>query len=274
MPTSNKYGAPLPLVRAVEMETYDKGEADLSATELISPPQVVRLLREHSDVIVEDVADEIWKLLGSGVHVLLDAANEDLGLISEERLHATVNGSVVTSGKYDLYHLGIITDWKVTSVFTVREGPKPEWEQQLNIYAWLRRMNDMPVHGLEVVAIFRDWMKSRRGKGTHPVAPFERFPIKLWSVEEQQAFVEARVALHTADEVEPCTDAERWASGAWLWEKGKESKKLNTWDEAHEYVAKKGGAYRKVEPKYVRCADWCAAAPYCPQWAVEKGASR
>jgi hypothetical protein len=62
VPLTNKYGAPDVFLRAVENDPYSKGEADFSATELLKPPQIVRLHKEHGDKVVTDVRDEWWKL--------------------------------------------------------------------------------------------------------------------------------------------------------------------------------------------------------------------
>ena len=64
MSLTNEYGAPDVFVRAVEGDPYTKGEADFSATELLKPPQIVRLTKKHEDSITTDVRDEWWKLLG------------------------------------------------------------------------------------------------------------------------------------------------------------------------------------------------------------------
>ena len=72
MPLTNKYRAPDAFVKAIEGDPYTKGDADFSATELLKPPQIVRLYNEHKDTITTDVRDEWWKLLGKGVHTILE----------------------------------------------------------------------------------------------------------------------------------------------------------------------------------------------------------
>ena len=65
---TNKDGLPESLVRAVRNEYYNKGDADYSATELLRPPQINYLSHKHEQKLSEDVADVIYRLLGSGIH--------------------------------------------------------------------------------------------------------------------------------------------------------------------------------------------------------------
>ena len=51
MELTNKYGAPVSIVAAIQNDSYTKDGADFSVTELISPPQIRRLWQEHEDEI-------------------------------------------------------------------------------------------------------------------------------------------------------------------------------------------------------------------------------
>jgi hypothetical protein len=51
----------------------------------------------------------------------------------------------------------LIQDYKVCSIYSVRDGGKVEWEQQQNLLACLARRSGMVVDRLEIVAILRDW---------------------------------------------------------------------------------------------------------------------
>ena len=57
MKLTNQYGAPDAFVRALEDDQYTKGEADISVTGLIQPPQISRLRAEHQDKLSADVRD-------------------------------------------------------------------------------------------------------------------------------------------------------------------------------------------------------------------------
>ena len=78
----------------------------------------------------------LWQLLGSALHVVAERGQAE-GHRNEERLFAEING-VTLSGAIDVQQETpeglILMDYKFTSVWAVMRE-KPEWEQQLNIYA-------------------------------------------------------------------------------------------------------------------------------------------
>ena len=274
MSLTNEYGAPDVFVRAVEGDPYTKGEADFSATELLKPPQIVRLTKKHEDSITTDVRDEWWKLLGKGVHNILEQYGEGL---CEERFFAECNG-VKISGAIDMLVDGAVTDYKVTSVFTIQRGLKPDWEQQLNIYAWLLRQNGITATSLTIVGLCRDWVQSRAAvKRDYPQSPIVPIRVPLWRDERQDTFVENRVRVHTMENTLPCTPEERWARGGYtVLGGGLKPRSFDSLNEAANYInikekpgrtfsIKEGGA------KFVRCESWCSISDHCPQW---KGGSR
>lgn len=71
---TNNANLPQSIVNAVTNDTYSKGKADYSASQLGNPPQQQRLFSLNASKITVDVADEIWKLLGTGVHAALEDA--------------------------------------------------------------------------------------------------------------------------------------------------------------------------------------------------------
>ena len=75
MKLTNNYGAPDSIVDAVRNDPYTKDGADFSITELIKPPQIRRLWKKHEDDITVDVREQIWKLLGTGVHAAIERAD-------------------------------------------------------------------------------------------------------------------------------------------------------------------------------------------------------
>ena len=118
MKLTNQFGAPDAFVKALEDDSYTKGEADFSVTGLIQPPQISRLREQYEDKLSSDVRDRIWMLLGTSVHNTLEKYGD--GLV-EQRLFAECDGTVI-SGAIDLDKDGHITDYKVTSVFTVQKA--------------------------------------------------------------------------------------------------------------------------------------------------------
>ncbi len=99
MNLTNDYGAPEAIVNAIQKDPYTKDGADFSITELIKPPQIRRLWNEHEDKISVDVREEVWKLLGKGVHAAIEQAESEGTM--EQRFHAEHNG-VTISGAIDL----------------------------------------------------------------------------------------------------------------------------------------------------------------------------
>ena len=138
---------------------------------------------------------------------------------------------------------GILTDWKMTSVWAVMNGGKEEWESQLNVYAHLLRRHGHGVGRLRVVAILRDWRtgESKRTKN-YPPLPIVTREIPLWEPAKALAFIEERVRLHAEAKgaLADCSDEERW---------------------------KRGG-------KYLRCESYCAAAKFCDQWKETQSGKR
>jgi len=274
MSLTNEYGAPDVFVRAVEGDPYTKGEADFSATELLKPPQIVRLTKKHEDSITTDVRDEWWKLLGKGVHNILEQYGEGR---CEDRFFAECNG-IRISGAIDMLVDGAVTDYKVTSVFTIQRGLKTDWEQQLNIYAWLLRQNDITATSLEIVGLCRDWIQSRAAvKRDYPQSPIVPIKVPLWRDERQDKFVEDRVRVHTMENTLPCTPEERWARGGYtVLGGGLKPRSFDSLSEAANYINQKekpGRAFSIQEggAKFVRCESWCSISDHCPQW---KGGSR
>ena len=75
MRLTNANNIPVQIVRAVENDGYTKGEAEMSVTGLLQPPQLSILRKHHEASITEDVADRIWMLLGQSIHSVLERAN-------------------------------------------------------------------------------------------------------------------------------------------------------------------------------------------------------
>jgi len=288
MKLTNEYGAPDEIVKAIQNDSYTKGGADFSVTELIKPPQIRRLWNEHGTGIVHDydeTADDYATGPGKGEEPCNSCDGTgviDDGKIREKRFHASHNGTTI-SGAIDLIDPahGVVTDYKVTSAYSVKKGLKEDWEQQLNLYVWLLRQNGITTNKLQIVAICRDWMKSRVGKYDYPDSMVVVLSVPIWRDGRQDDYVDQRVRVHTQEATIPCTPEERWARGAYqvnpIHSGGGKPRSFDTMREATDYINnKKTGSYRIVDgdAKYVRCESWCEVAPFCPQWKGDKGNGR
>ena len=296
MKITNKAGMPEPFVRAVSYDDYDR-VGDISITELIDPPQKVELQRRHDDEIEEEAAERVWMLLGSAAHEVLRRAGEggSGNYLQEERLTMHVGGLLV-SGKPDLLDAaGIISDWKVTSVWSFMFGDKREWIQQLNLYAALYRHCGFEVRGLEIYAILRDWVKTKQADERYPTVPALRRPVPLWDPGAADRFLAHRVDLHKrarfGSEWEPCTDEERWARPeAWALVKPGQKRAMAVFGPGQsrsggrvdavllqeQLAAKRPPIKVRVEHRpgqSIRCELYCQAAPFCDQWK-RRGMSR
>lgn len=286
MKLTNKHNLPQTFVNVLKRPTYSKGKVDISVTQLINSPKIVALTQKFQDELEEDVSDMVWSIFGSAVHKVLEHGKDPHHVI-EERIFLEMDGWKI-SGAVDLQIKNdppeesiSIRDYKTTSAWSVM-ADKIEWEQQLNIYAFLvEKVKGIRVKDLGIVAIIRDW--NRREAATregYPEAPIKELPIKLWPMEEREEFVRSRIAAHSACEFaletgEPlpqCTPEEMWEKPTVyaVRKKGNvRAKSLHqSEEEANAAVEKLGKEYEvEVRPgERTRCANFCPVRDYCAQW--------
>lgn len=285
MAYTNKHNLPLPVVRA--LTSFEKSEKvdGLRVTTLIDAPRISQLRQRHK-APDEDVSTMLYRILGSAAHLVFQDGAEGLSnsYIPEERITLDVGG-VTISGQIDYQYMDddkvSVIDYKVTAAYSVIYG-KPEWEKQLNVYAYLvRHGKGVGVKDLNVCAIIRDYTasKAKTTKG-YPASPIVTVPVKMWSEEEQDRYIQQRVQLHnnalTLEELNGtlplCTDEERWAKPTVyaVHKKGRKSalKLFNNTADAEEFASQSSD--RKVVERpatYTRCAgNYCRVAQTCDQW--------
>ena len=297
--TNNK-GFPEALVKAVTNDTYSRGTADRSVTGLLAPPRQAALIERHDGMISEDVSERTFALYGQLVHLLLERAGEQSrNAINEERLYAEGGGWTI-SGQTDTLTLTedqrswIISDYKFVTSYKFKRSYSGElvipedYEQQLNLYAYLLRENGFKVDGLKIVAIYRDWSKleAKRDKN-YPQLGAETHDIPLWSEDKAKAFIEERVRLHqdamflgnkyaeAASNLPECTDEERWAKpdkfALMPTAKSARARKLfNSEVDATAWAAannmKPGWVIEHRRGVNTRCESYCLVSEYCTQF--------
>ena len=280
MKLTNNFSLPDTIVNVIKRPQYDKGDSQISATEILNSPRIVQLKRKHWDELSEDASDMVWSLFGSAVHNVLQHGKDDHHIV-EQRVFVEFEGWKI-SGAIDLqevYEDGtVISDYKVTSAWTVM-NEKADWHNQLNLYAWLLRMKGKTVKALQIVAIVRDW--SRRDaklKEGYPPSPVTVINIPLWTFEDQTAYVKRRLALHNdaffaahTDEGMPmCTPDETWEKPtvyAVMKEGGKRAKSVHSTKEDAEKNLPATGYFVEVrEGSRTRCESFCQVSQYCDQW--------
>jgi len=285
MLVTNLLSLPEPIVRAVQNDGYSKGTARLSVTELIGPPRLVALSRKHWHELEEDAADRIFSLIGQAVHEILRRA--DLEALTEQRLSVEVLGWEV-SGQFDRLAFtpaGLLQDYKVSSVWAVRDGAKEEWVQQVNLYAHLLRSHGFTVDQAQIVVLLRDWRLTEAKKGgDYPPQQVVVLDVPLWPEIEAELFLQTRVRLHqSAEETLPlCTPEERWSRpSTWAVTKPGRQKAMRVLDtevDAIAYANGMPGAVVEHRPgEAIRCAYYCPVASFCravgdAQFANEEGA--
>ena len=302
MVITNNAGYPEALVKAVENDSYSRGEGvDRSVTGLLAPPRQAALKEIHGHEIVEDVSDRTYALYGQLVHLLLERAGEQSrNAINEERLYAEVGGWKI-SGQTDTITLTanktgywqdtldynvIVSDYKFVTAYKFKRNYSgelvmpEEYEQQLNLYAYLLRVNGFEVDELRIVAIYRDWSKleAKRDKN-YPQLGAETHKVPLWPADKAKAFMEERVRLHQAAEndLPECTDDERWAKpdkfALMPTAKSVRARKLfdsevdaTTWAAANNM--KPGFVVEHRKGANVRCENYCPVSEWCDQLKI------
>lgn len=281
MKITNHANLPDAIVQAVINDPYNAGDCDISVTRLIGPPQIRILEQQHRDEIEEDAADRIWSLVGQIGHGILERAETEA--ITEERLFCEVDGWRV-SGQYDRMVLlpdGTLQDYKFTSVWAVLNGVKPEWEAQLNLLRYLAEVNGYPpVRQLQIVAILRDWSRSKaKAGGNYPPVQVKILDVPLWTMAEAERYIGERVRLHKAAEegnVPPCTAAERWERETTYAVKkpGRKSavRVFGNMEQAQALAGQTQKGYVEIRKgESIRCADYCAVRDFCSQRAAMNG---
>ena len=223
----------------------------------------------------------VWKIMGTAIHEVFEKAASN-AYVSEERLSHTVDGTVISGAiDYQFEDDGEVDlkDYKSTSTYSITSGDKPEWERQLNVYAYLiRHAKGLKVRSASVIAVLRNWTKSQAERSSsYPQASIAEVKIKLWSDEEQDAYVKERVRLHRVAELEkdfglpPCTPDEQWAKPSkWAVYKGssKRAKLFDTEDDAQEFAGQSRDCSVVERPATLtRCENnYCRVADFCDQW--------
>jgi hypothetical protein len=96
MKLTNKKHLPEPLFKAISNDQYVK-RGDISVTSLIGSPKINALRKVHYDEIEEDAIDNVWSLLGSSVHHIIERANGSIAIDKAETQVKTLE-AILDSG--------------------------------------------------------------------------------------------------------------------------------------------------------------------------------
>ena len=286
---TNKHKLPEVVVNALTFDTYSRGASDISITQLIDSPRISLLEKHHSDEIEQDAVDFLWSRFGTSVHEMFERSTQGEDCISEERLFVDQESWTI-SGAIDLQQVedGAVTisDYKVTSVWSVIFD-KQEWHKQLNCYGWLvRHAKKMPVKELRIIALLRDWNRRKAEEGgDYPQSPIEIVKIPMWTNGEQDKYVQDRIQSHqnadfdfsSGGDLPLCSAEERWQKDttyAVMKKKRVRAIKLHKVEDDAIDHAENLGDDHFVETRVgesTRCVqNWCRVNEWCSQYQEEK----
>jgi hypothetical protein len=289
MKITNKHNLPAPFLALLSRNYYSKGASQYSVTELMSPPKIKRLRERFDGDIVVDATKLIATQLGTFMHGKLES-HEIEGYVNEERIFHEIDG-VSISGAIDVQKVedGKITiiDYKFVKAWSVVQhnlGKKQDWVEQLNVYRWLvETAKKIPVKGLQICAILKDFSGFDVGKEGYPEAEAVMLDIPLWDLEKTEAYIrerlemhrEARMAVDFGEELQHCTPEERWMTETTYAVK-KEGRKtairvFTTMEEAIDRAEKEKGYVETRAGEAKRCAgDFCQVSQWCAQYQGER----
>lgn len=269
MNITNTHNLPQSLVNVLS-RSHAPVPGRYSASDIINPAWMRRLRGQFYDQIEQDVSDMLWMLLGSATHYILEGGAPDNAL-AEEKMIVDLNGFTIVCVP-DLWHDKEISDWKITSVYSFLLGDKPEWEKQLNIYAWMYAKHGFETNKLTINAILRDWQKSKSLQDSnYPKIPFHSIDVPVWDNDEIERTIQRWI--DTLSLPVPCNDEERWARPT-TWAVMEEGRKTalrvmetedDGWGWLKNYNCKKGKTYSVVKRpgEYIRCKDYCSVSKFC-----------
>ena len=269
---------------------------DYSCTELLKPPRIVQLEKKYNAEIKarpltdQDILGILKAYQGTAIHSALQKSlyyfvqkNQKKGYMVERKLWDKILDRKIV-GKFDLWLNGALYDWKSTSVWKVIFGQDKDYEEQLNIYAYLLRINDVKVNILYIIFWLTDWDKMRAQQGgDYPQMQIVQKRIKnLWTMKTQLEFLEYRIQMHKDNEGRPdedlddCLEEDMWSKpDKYAIQKpgsGRAVRVLDSRQDAKDYItnstnkAKDTWTINKRCGSRMRCEQFCKVNEWCPQY--------
>lgn len=277
---TNVFNLPETIVNAIIADDYDypKDKFRIPANMLISPLRQMLLRKRHDHEIIEDVSDNVWRLLGQAMHYIIDKNTGDN--VIKDRLEVFINDYYVT-GKPDYFdpNTGTLLDYKVTSAWTLVFNPeqgKKEWSEQINVYAWLLSKLGYEVNNAKIIAILRDWNAREQQKNLdYPINSIQTIEIPLWTEDEQEKFITDKLSeINTFspyhdDGLPVCSPEDRWQEATtWAFYKKDGDEKayrvMKTEESAINFEKDNPKLIKKVrEGSDRRCLKYCSVAKFC-----------
>ena len=268
MKFTNIYNLPDGMVQALSAKDWKPDPKRMSVTDLINPPLIRTLKIKHFDDITVDVSENLWALLGSAIHYILSQTDGKTELKLEYDY-----GDYTIVGKLDRYANDIIDDYKITSVWSFLHGVKDDWTSQLNCYDWLAQKTGRGrAKGLRILAILRDWTKSKTVDRDYPRIPFKTLDVPQWPFEEQDEYVSNMIARHKTQAEIECLPNEKWQreSKFAVMKQGQKRamRVLDSRKDAENWLAAQGNSVGMSVAErpggLIRCQDYCTVRSVCP----------
>jgi len=292
---TNKQNLPETIVKGVIGRKYKRGKCDFTVSEIIRPPMMNRLIREHYDKITIDVSTMQYALDGHAMHDYLEGVEKGHTLfervkywmsnvVSEKRYYIVIDGKII-GGKPDRIIVRKdkksveIQDYKRMGVYKYTKGINIEIEAQLNIYAlrWIRK--GYQIENLETVSMFRDWSWRKAKYSKDYPNQIEMMKVKVWDKETTEEYVKNRIREQIKEEPDKCTPYEMWDNNEKfaVMKKGRKSavRLLDTKEEAEKYIFEryKNGKDVYIEHRKgerVRCEAFCIVNEFCKEYQKYK----
>jgi len=272
----NPRGLPWPVVEVLEQlqDDYTEGESDISVTTLIDSPRIRILLNQHNKELETDVVDRYFALQGTLMHRSLERLEENESRIKEHRFYVERNGKII-GGQIDLWSKGHLIDFKYVGQHSIKDGLKPAWVAQVNLYRYLLVKNDVVVDEQSILAMYRDWSAWSSLRSNTPDIPAEFHSVEMWSMAEIERYIDRRLELHFGDTLPECTLEEKWQSEDWALIKpgaDRAFRCFSTEAKANEEIKKAKNGYKvvhRLKPP-VRCERACPVRAHCEQYKRER----
>lgn len=284
---TNKLNLPQPFVDAATSDHKYKPHR-YSVTEVLGGTCEAILKRRHAGEGEEDVADSVWRILGSAVHKILEEAESTESQLQENWFSVPIgDNGYALSGIFDLYDgdTHAVTDWKTCATWKIIFGDFEDWRKQTLMYCWMLRKLGLEAERGEIVAIMRDHSirKARTEKGypPHPV-----YKIGWDFTDEDFDQIESDIMWwfsevsheETVEDayLEPCSPEQRWhKSDKWAVKKKGRKTAIRVYDlkqDAYQRAAgenrqagKDGLFYVEYRPgEDTKCESYCSVAEFCP----------
>jgi len=276
MAITNNYNLPKPIYDAITSGRKRPEPGRIGVTSLIGSPLRRILTYQHWGNLVEDASDGLWALLGRSVHSVLEKHGGDG---AEIKLEVPFRGMIIV-GIIDSLRDNILSDYKVSSVWSHKLGLKSQWEAQVNVYRWLAMQSGLRVDELRIMFIVRDWnKKDARKDSSYPQIPFIDSTVPIWAKDKIQDYISEQVDQHAMAEellrkgepIPECSEKEKWTRPTTYAvahaENDRAMRVFPTETEAIGYIVAKGlSGYTvwKRPGENVRCNLFCNCKNVCP----------